>query len=110
MPEEINRLVTDSISDLLLCSEPAGVENLLHEGHDGSRVHLVGNVMIDTLMAQVERAQLQDTLQRFRVETAGYGVVLLHRPSNVDDRETIAGLMEVFSNHAATGFPCPSAN
>ncbi|QDV26830.1 non-hydrolyzing UDP-N-acetylglucosamine 2-epimerase [Aureliella helgolandensis] len=95
MPEEINRLLTDSISDMLLCSEPAGVENLRREGHDMSRVHLVGNVMIDTLMSQVERARSRDTLERLSLDAGEYGVVTLHRPSNVDDRETLAGLLQV---------------
>ncbi len=97
MPEEINRLVTDSISDLLLCSEPAGVENLLREGHSASRVHLVGNVMIDTLRAQVNRAQSSDALRRFGLLPHQYGVVTLHRPSNVDERDSLAGLLQVLS-------------
>jgi len=95
MPEEINRMVTDSISDMLLCSEPAGVENLLQEGHDESTVHLVGNVMIDTLLSQVERARGRQTLKQFGLEAGSYGVVTLHRPSNVDDRDTLAALLEV---------------
>lgn len=95
MPEEINRMVTDAISDLLLCSEPAGVENLLREGHPKDRVHLVGNVMIDTLRSQVERAKLQDTLQRLGLTPREYAVVTLHRPSNVDNRETLAALLDV---------------
>lgn len=95
MPEEINRVVTDAISDLLLCSEPAGVENLRREGHCMSRVHLVGNLMIDTLMAQVERAKAADTLRQVGVRAGEYGVVTLHRPSNVDHPETLASLLEV---------------
>jgi UDP-N-acetylglucosamine 2-epimerase (non-hydrolysing) len=95
MPEEINRLLTDSISDMLLCSEPAGVENLLREGHPASRVHLVGNVMIDTLLTQVERARSQDTLLQRGVTAGEYGVVTLHRPSNVDQPQTLAGLLKV---------------
>lgn len=95
MPEEINRMVTDAISDLLLCSEPAGVKNLLHEGHDESSVHLVGNVMIDTLLTQVDRAKSQSTLDRLGLTQGEYGVVTLHRPSNVDDRETLSGLLRV---------------
>jgi UDP-N-acetylglucosamine 2-epimerase (non-hydrolysing) len=97
MPEEINRLVTDSIADLLLCSEPAGVENLLHEGHERSCVHLVGNVMIDTLLTQVERAKNQSTLGRLGLRPNEYGVVTLHRPSNVDDKDTLAGLLSVLA-------------
>ncbi|MDG2222011.1 MAG: UDP-N-acetylglucosamine 2-epimerase (non-hydrolyzing) [Rubripirellula sp.] len=97
MPEEINRLVTDAIADLLLCSEPAGVENLLQEGHDKSTVHLVGNVMIDTLLTQVERAKSQTTLNRLGLKQGEYGVVTLHRPSNVDDKDTLAGLLTVLA-------------
>lgn len=95
MPEEINRLVTDAISDLLFCSEPAGVENLLREGHQQSQVHLVGNVMIDTLLTQVERARRQPTLSRLGIAAGEYGVVTLHRPSNVDDRAALTGLVQV---------------
>lgn len=95
MPEEINRLVTDSISDQLLCSEPAGVENLRREGHDMSHVHLVGNVMIDTLLSQVELAKSRDTLQRYQLTPGNYGVVTLHRPSNVDDRDTLTALLKL---------------
>lgn len=97
MPEEINRLVTDAISDLLLCSEPAGVENLLGEGHDESSVHLVGNVMIDTLLTQVERAKSQSTLERLGLNQGDYGVVTLHRPSNVDEKSTLSGLLAVLT-------------
>ena len=59
MPEEINRIVTDAISDVLLCSEPQGVENLKNEGKDPSTIHLVGNVMIDTLRSQLEKSQVE---------------------------------------------------
>ena len=97
MPEEINRIVTDAISDLLLCSEPAGVENLVREGHDRSSVHLVGNVMIDTLLTQVDRARERDILDRLELTAGEYGVVTLHRPSNVDDREPLASLLEVLA-------------
>lgn len=95
MPEEINRLVTDSISDQLLCSEPAGVENLRREGHDMSRVHLVGNVMIDTLLSQVELAKSRNTLDRLKLTRNNYGVVTLHRPSNVDDASTLTALIKL---------------
>ena len=95
MPEEINRMVTDSVSDLLLCSEPAGVENLIREGHAESGVHLVGNVMIDTLLTQVERAKTQGTPGKLGLDPETYGVVTLHRPSNVDDRDTLMALLEV---------------
>jgi UDP-N-acetylglucosamine 2-epimerase (non-hydrolysing) len=95
MPEEINRLVTDSISDLLLVSEPAGVANLTNEGHPESRVRLVGNVMIDTLLRQVERARSGDLLAELSLQPRQYCVVTLHRPSNVDNATTLDGLMTV---------------
>ena len=95
MPEEINRMVTDSISDMLFCSEPAGVQNLLREGHDSASIHLVGNVMIDTLLTQVMRAKEKETLTRLGLASGEYGVVTLHRPSNVDDRDTLSDLLRV---------------
>ena len=108
MPEEINRLVTDSISDLLLCSEPAGVENLLAEGHLQENVHLVGNVMIDTLLSEVARAKEQNTLVEFGLEPRKYGVVTLHRPGNVDQKETLEAILNVLSKvsvHLPMVFP-----
>ncbi len=95
MPEEINRMLTDSISDMLLASEPAGIENLKREGHPDSRMHLVGNVMINTLLNQVERARQSDILERLKLQPRQYGVVTLHRPANVDDRKVLASLIDV---------------
>ena len=95
MPEEINRIVTDSIADMLLVSEPAGIENLRREGHPDEQVHLVGNVMIDTLMRMLPRASELDDPGRLGLQPGQYGVVTLHRPANVDDPETLAGLVDV---------------
>ena len=95
MPEEINRIVTDSLSDMLLVSEPAGIENLRREGHDERTVHLVGNIMIDTLMTQLAAAGKLDVLGRCGLAPGAYGVVTLHRPSNVDQPETLAALLDV---------------
>jgi UDP-N-acetylglucosamine 2-epimerase (non-hydrolysing) len=97
MPEEINRLVTDSISDLLLCSEPAGVENLISEGHPAANVHLVGNVMIDTLLNEVARAKQQNTLGLYDLIPKQYAVVTLHRPGNVDHPQTLKAILEVLA-------------
>jgi len=94
MPEEINRLLTDAISDLLFVTEPAGLENLAREGVNASKVHLVGNVMIDTLLAHREKAQSSTIQQRLGLEAGRYGVVTLHRPNNVDARERLAGILE----------------
>jgi len=95
MPEEINRMLTDSICDMLLPSEPDGVKNLQHEGHDDSKIHLVGNVMIDTLLNQVERAKQSGILQDLSLEAGKYGVVTLHRPANVDDEKVLGELLKV---------------
>lgn len=95
MPEEINRIVTDSICDLLLVSEPAGVENLRREGHADGQVHLVGNVMIDTLLWLLPKAKARDTLAANGLTAGGYGLVTLHRPANVDTPETLGALLDV---------------
>lgn len=94
MPEEINRIVTDAVSDLLFVTEPAGVENLLREGADPSRVHLVGNVMIDTLLANRRRSEESRVLSDHGLADRGYYLVTLHRPSNVDTREALGPIME----------------
>ena len=101
MPEEINRLLTDAISDLLLCSEPSGVENLRREGVAEEKIHLVGNVMIDTLLKHRERAQTSTILADYGLDEGGYVVLTLHRPSNVDDPEILAGLLDAFEVVAA---------
>jgi UDP-N-acetylglucosamine 2-epimerase (non-hydrolysing) len=91
MPEEINRILTDQISDLLFITERSGRENLLREGIDGARIHFVGNVMIDTLRRNLERAVplsriLQDANRAgFMTGHDEYAVLTMHRPSNVDD-------------------------
>ena len=102
MPEEINRIVTDSIADMLLVSEPAGIENLKNEGQPDENVRLVGNVMIDTLKASLPRAQSRDTLERFKLSLNQYGVVTLHRPANVDCPETLSKLVDVLVEVAET--------
>lgn len=97
MPEEINRIVTDAVADLLLVSEPAGVENLRKEGRPDEQIHLVGNVMIDTLRQQLARAHELNVLSEHGLQAGEYAVVTLHRPSNVDARETLAPIMEVLA-------------
>lgn len=96
MPEEVNRIVTDSLSDLLFCTEPAAVENLRREGRSGSEIRLVGNVMIDTLQMYLEKARARAILEDLGLLPGGYGVVTIHRPSNVDDPEGLARLVDVF--------------
>jgi UDP-N-acetylglucosamine 2-epimerase (non-hydrolysing) len=96
MPEEINRLVTDAIADWFFVTEPSGVHHLMREGKDPSRVHDVGHVMADNVLFQLERL---DSMEATAFETDGfkrrharYGVVTLHRPSNVDTREGLERL------------------
>lgn len=100
MPEEINRLLTDSISDMLLVSEPSGVENLRKEGVDDSKIHFVGNVMIDTLMKNRQRANESKILTDLGLTPKKYAVVTLHRPSNVDDARTLGSILDAFEQIA----------
>jgi UDP-N-acetylglucosamine 2-epimerase (non-hydrolysing) len=97
MPEEINRIATDALCDLLLCSEPAGVENLRREGRPASEIELVGNVMIDTLFGYIEKAQNRSILEDLGLLPGGYGVVTMHRPANVDDPARLARLVDVMT-------------
>jgi UDP-N-acetylglucosamine 2-epimerase (non-hydrolysing) len=92
MPEEINRILTDAISQWLLVSEPSGIENLRREGIDESRVHFVGNVMIDTLVA-CRGTFASASLAEVGELPQGYAVLTLHRPANVDDPAALAGLL-----------------
>lgn len=96
MPEEVNRVVTDAISDWFFVTEPSGVENLRREGKPEGAIHYVGNVMIDNLLFQKVRLESMDKdafkLSGFKRRHSRYGVVTLHRPSNVDDAVVLAEL------------------
>jgi UDP-N-acetylglucosamine 2-epimerase (non-hydrolysing) len=100
MPEEINRVLTDQLSDLLFTTEESGAANLAREGIGADRVHFVGNVMIDTLRANLARAipapQIAAAAGRpdFKAGKGEYAVLTLHRPSNVDDKAVLQGLLE----------------
>ncbi len=108
MPEEINRLVTDAVSDLLFATSPDAIENLISEGIDRAKIHLVGNPMIDTLRCHLETARRRDTIARLGLSAGGYALVTLHRPSNVDDpanlRRVLAALEEI-ANRITVVFP-----
>jgi UDP-N-acetylglucosamine 2-epimerase (non-hydrolysing) len=93
MPEEINRLVTDRLSDYLLTPSADADQNLLAEGTAPERIFRVGNVMIDTLLAARPRAQQLPVLQTLGLRPAGYAVCTLHRPANVDEPRKLAGLL-----------------
>jgi UDP-N-acetylglucosamine 2-epimerase (non-hydrolysing) len=95
MPEEINRLLTDALADLLLVSEPSGVSNLEREGVDASKIRLVGNVMIDSLMSQLPAARERRAAAALGLDGKRYGFVTLHRPSNVDDPHTLGILLQL---------------
>jgi UDP-N-acetylglucosamine 2-epimerase (non-hydrolysing) len=101
MPEEINRVLTDQISDLLFTTEPDGETNLLREGVAGQRIYFVGNVMIDTLLANRERAvpaaKTLGDIAGFSADSDSFGVLTLHRPSNVDDPAVLRRLLETLS-------------
>jgi len=92
MPEEINRILTDSVADLLLTPSPDGDENLRAEGVDESRIHRVGNVMIDSLYNNLERAK-QSTIHTDLGIASDYTILTLHRPSNVDDKDNFSGII-----------------
>ena len=98
MPEEINRVLTDQISDLLFITERSAEANLQREGIDASRVHFVGNVMIDTLRTQLEKKiAVEDTFRTAKANDAyksgAYGLLTLHRPSNVDEPDVLKRLL-----------------
>jgi len=94
MPEEINRLLTDQVSDLLFTTEASAEDNLRREGIDAAKIHFVGNVMIDTLLAHRARARERNVPAAFGVAPHAYGLLTLHRPANVDDLLAFERLME----------------
>jgi UDP-N-acetylglucosamine 2-epimerase (non-hydrolysing) len=100
MPEEINRIVTDSLADLLLTPSADGDANLRAEGIPDSKIHLVGNIMIDTLMRHLPHATLDRVSDRVPVTDRAYAVLTLHRPSNVDDPGTLGGILKAIASIA----------
>ena len=101
MPEEINRIVTDSISDILWTPSPDGDENLLAEGVAKERITRVGNVMLDSYELMRPRIEAEAPRKNFGLDAKGYGIVTLHRPSNVDRKETLAPLVGALKTAAA---------
>lgn len=100
MPEEINRIVTDSVSELLLVSEPSGVANLRKEGRPDETVHLVGNIMIDSLIRYLPQCSTRNTFLRYGLSEGKYALLTLHRPSNVDAPDTLRSLWTCFKELA----------
>ncbi len=101
MPEEINRLVTDAICDYLWTPSPDADENLRNEGHPEKRIQRVGNIMMDSFELLREKIEAENSPEKFNLEKGNYGVVTLHRPSNVDDPETLKILMEQITRVAS---------
>ena len=102
MPEEINRILTDRISDLLFVTEESGVRNLLGEGIEEGKIHFVGNVMIDTLLKHLDeldsgKYEPKDQIVNFTDRNDKYAVLTLHRPSNVDNRDTFEKIWEALT-------------
>ena len=101
MPEEINRVLTDRVSDLLLTHSPEAANNLAREGIDPARARYVGNTMIDSLRRFEHQARERAVWRRHGVEEGEYLLVTLHRPSNVDDPERLAGIVDALCALAA---------
>jgi UDP-N-acetylglucosamine 2-epimerase (non-hydrolysing) len=103
MPEEINRILTDQISDLLFVTEESGVRNLRAEGIPAGRIHFVGNTMIDSLREYESQAELSPVIERFGLKRGEYVLLTLHRAANVDDRvsftEILEGLGDLANSH-----------
>lgn len=95
MPEEINRIVTDRVATLLLTPSPDADENLIAEGVPRDSIRRVGNVMVDTLLEHLDLAKQRVVLKEERLEPGQYALLTLHRPSNVDDRQTLEALIDV---------------
>lgn len=94
MPEEINRIVTDSITDYFFTTSTSASENLLKNGFESSNIHFVGNVMIDTLYQNMNRFSKPEFWEKFDLETGNYIILTLHRPSNVDEEKSLLKLLQ----------------
>ena len=98
MPEEINRVLTDSISDFLFCTEQSGVDNLIKEGIAKEKIYLVGHVMIDTLLSNLEKAKKSTMIEKLKeqgcLDGDAFAMLTMHRPSNVDDPKTFSRILD----------------
>jgi UDP-N-acetylglucosamine 2-epimerase (non-hydrolysing) len=96
MPEEINRIVTDTLSDYLFVTEQSGLENLRHEGIAEEKIFFTGNVMIDSLVYYLKKADSSQILQNLNLNGYPYALITLHRPSNVDQKASYQRLLDAF--------------
>jgi UDP-N-acetylglucosamine 2-epimerase (non-hydrolysing) len=101
MPEEVNRVVTDRVSDLLFAPSRGAVSNLLREGHPVENVELVGDVMAETLHLFLPAARRRPIVERLGLTPDGYALATMHRPSNVDDRDRLTDLLGTLDELAA---------
>ncbi len=101
MPEEINRLLTDQVADLLFTPSSDGDENLLREGITPEKIHFVGNVMIDTLLRLLPVAEARNVQAHHQVKAHDYGLVTLHRPANVDDPAVLRMIVDALNDVSA---------
>lgn len=100
MPEEINRILTDAISDLLFVTEQSGLDNLKKEGVDAGKIFFTGNVMIDSLVRNQSLIDASGILQQLELSKSGYIVATIHRPSNVDTPESLSGILRLLNKYA----------
>lgn len=98
MPEEINRLVTDSLADLLLPPSADAVENLIREGHTPGKIEMVGNIMIDSLIFNQTKIQKSTILSELGLEKGNFATLTLHRPSNVDSRQSFTSIIKALEH------------
>jgi UDP-N-acetylglucosamine 2-epimerase (non-hydrolysing) len=101
MPEEINRIVTDSLADLLWTPSPDGDDNLLKEGVDPEKIERVGNIMIDSFEFLRSKIEQEDGVNAFALEKRNFAVVTLHRPSNVDEKEKLEAIVDALLETSA---------
>ncbi len=97
MPEELNRIATDVLSDILFVTEQSGLDNLSKEGIDKSKLHFVGNTMIDSLHYALPKADSKNTLEQLNLTKDKYGLITIHRPSNVDDPQQLEMILRVLN-------------
>jgi len=97
MPEEINRILTDSISEYLFVTEKSGEINLLREGVSKEKIFFVGNVMIDTLMKNLEKINSSKILQEYELQPKTYALLTLHRPSNADNKKVLSEILQALN-------------
>jgi UDP-N-acetylglucosamine 2-epimerase (non-hydrolysing) len=105
MPEEINRKVTDTLSDFLFTPSPNGDENLIREGVDPHKIYFVGNIMIDsliTLLKKIDTIHQDDILRKYDLQKENYALVTLHRPSNVDKKDNLGRIIALLNNLSRT--------